>query len=188
PTNYRGIIPYLGHTTKTSCNVGQVKLQSSEFLLGNDGKIATGEELIKLMTLIEGQQITVKWLDDNYYNVLKAYAFIGDRFICELIAKPVYHRAKVDQIPEDVIARELMSKYQMSIEGFANKRRKSIDKITVLETGFAPKKTSFKISELHPSEKKIESAAVAVMPDNLDFEDELNDFEPAYKQSLIDRF
>ena len=78
PINWRGILPYIGHKTKTSCNVGMVQLDGEEHLLGKNGEICTGEDLLKLMALIEGEQIDVYWLDGNDGKVLKAIAYIGN--------------------------------------------------------------------------------------------------------------
>lgn len=133
PTNYRGIIPYIGYKTQTSCNVGSVNLQRKDFLLGQNGSISTGDELIGLMTQIEGQKIDVYWLDTNDKQVLKAYAYIDDRMICELIAKPKYNRATIERTPEDNRKREIMSAYVASIEKYRKLQSHKIDKVTVID-------------------------------------------------------
>src|SRR3569833_1553365 len=70
PTNYAAILPYIGYKTDTSCNVGIIRLNRQEFLLGNDGKICLGANLINLMKQVEGINIDVYWLDDNHGAVL----------------------------------------------------------------------------------------------------------------------
>jgi hypothetical protein len=93
PTNYRGIIPYLGFRTDTSVNAGIIRFRGSEFLLGDNGIIATSNRLINLMTLAEGRDIQIRWLDKNDGSILKAYIFIGEELICEAVPKPTYTNA-----------------------------------------------------------------------------------------------
>lgn len=134
PINWFGIIPHLGYRTKTSCRTGIVKLNYGECLLGEDGRIATGDKLIMLMKLAEGEELEVRWLDGNDGKVLKAYAYIGEQYICELLPKPVYSRARIEMTDADREARELMSKYVATVEGFANRRKNEIARVTVIAT------------------------------------------------------
>lgn len=133
--NWLGIVPYLGYCTKSSCRTGIVRLNNQECLLGIDGKVAVGDELIGLMKLVDGEELNIKWLDGNDGKVLKAYAYVGDQYVCELVRKPIYSRARIEQTETDMKARELMSKYVATIEGFGNSRKKEIQKITLLEKG-----------------------------------------------------
>lgn len=131
--NWLGIVPYLGYCTKSSCRTGIVRLNNGECLLGIDGKVALGDDLIRLMKIVEGEELEVRWLDDNEGKVLKAYAYIGNQYVCELLQKPIYSRARIEQTETDMKARELMSKYVATIEGFGNRRKKEIQRITVLD-------------------------------------------------------
>ena len=133
PINWMGIIPYIGFETKSSCHTGIVRLNRGECLLGINGQVALGDNLIKLMKLVEGQELNVKWLDGNDGRVLKAFAYIGENYICELVQKPTYARARLEQTEQDIKNRELMSKYVSTVEGFGNRRKKEIEKVTVLE-------------------------------------------------------
>ncbi|MEG2163083.1 MAG: hypothetical protein RRY55_01185 [Bacteroidales bacterium] len=133
PINWFGIIPFLGIKVKSSCHTGIVRLCNSECLLGIDGRVAVGEELIGLMKLVEGEELTVRYLDGNDGKVLKAFAYMGEQFVCELVQKPIYSRARVEQTAGDIANREVMSKYVATIEGYGNRRKKGIEKVTVIE-------------------------------------------------------
>ena len=141
PTNYQSILPYLGYKTRTSANVGIMKLQGGEYLLGDKDTICTGENLINLMKLVEGRDVDIYWLDDNKGKVFKALVFLDTQYICEAIAKPTYNRARIEQTPQDLINRELMSKYVASIEAYGRKQKHSIDKVTIINNTPAPAKT-----------------------------------------------
>lgn len=133
PINWRGIVPYIGYKTATSCNVGEVCLQSGQYLLGDEGEIYLGERLINLMSMIEGEQIEAYWIDDNDGNMIKAYAYIGGQYICELLTKPEYKRARAEQAEDDFHAREIMSSYVATIEAYRKHRMKAIEKVTVID-------------------------------------------------------
>jgi hypothetical protein len=84
PTNWRGIIPYLGFESRTSCGSnGIIRFNGGEYLLGIDGKIAAGEELTNLMDMAADRDIIVKWLDGNDGTIIKAYAYdMQGNFLC----------------------------------------------------------------------------------------------------------
>lgn len=133
PTNWRGILPHLGFATPTSVKTGIIKLQGSEFLLGDDGQIYTGEKLINLMKRVEGENVTVYWLDDDKGNVLKAIVYLGTTCICEALPKPMYSRATAERTPEDEKAREIMSAYVATIDGYMKQKRNSINDVLVID-------------------------------------------------------
>lgn len=190
PTNYKGIIPYIGYKTETSCNVGIVKLQRNEFLLGSDGRIATGEKLIQLMKLLEGEHLEVYWLDTNAGDVLKAYAYIGDTMMCELIKKPSYNRATIEQTPDDMENRKLMSAYVATIDGFGKRQKHKIDKVTIIDETQKTLNNKFKIPELHQNDRdsEINSKYGDLLVDEEVLQDDCNTVETAYKTSFKDRF
>ncbi|MGB4776122.1 MAG: hypothetical protein WBP45_13165, partial [Daejeonella sp.] len=142
PTNYQSFLPHIGYKTSTSVNTGIIRLQRHEFLLGDQGKICTGEKLINLMKQTEGHSIDVYWLDDHEGKVSKALVFIGTQYICEAIAKPTYNRAKIEQTPQDLANRELMSAYVATIEAYGRRQKQSIDRVTMI-ANTTPQKKSF---------------------------------------------
>lgn len=189
PTNYRAILPYLGEVTKSSCHAGIIKLQNKEFLLGNNGLIAVGELLIQLMSEVEGRELKLYWLDRNNGEVLKAFVYIGETFICEAIEKPTYQRARIERTPQDEANRELMSKYVATIEGYGRRRRKEIDKITIIDNTPRTLNNEFKISNIDRYIPKQETAEV--LPGLSSFDDtffETVEVERPSKRKLIDRF
>lgn len=133
PTNYHGILPHIGHKTETSVHAGIIRFRSSEFLLGTDGVIAVGNKLLNFMEQCENRDVDIYWLDDNFGDVLKAHVYIGGRFVCEAVEKPRYSKARIEQTDEDLINRELMSKYVSTIEGFGKRQRKKLDNVTVID-------------------------------------------------------
>jgi hypothetical protein len=182
-TNYRAVIPQLGYKTQTSCNTGIIRLQNSEFLLGNNGLISTGDSLINFMCEIEGKNIDVYWLDGNNGQVLKAYVYKGGQLICEAIAKPTYNRARIEQTSEDNANREMMSKYEATIRGFGARRRNEIERLTVIDNSQRTLNNKFSISGLSKY-NVIEKAETEILEDDID----LNTVETSFKTNLIDRF
>jgi hypothetical protein len=131
-TNWRGILPHLGYCTKTSCNAGYVLLQGKKRMLALDGKILTGEALLSRMKLIETKEIEVYWLDANDGTVIKALAYRGEEFICELMPIPRYQRAKNEQTPEDDLSREVQIKYASTVEAFMRRQKNSHTEIGII--------------------------------------------------------
>lgn len=138
PINYDAILPYLGYSTPSSCKVGIIQLQGGEYLLGEDSEVCTGEKLIALMKHVEGRKVTLYWMDDVEGNVLKALVYMGDQRICEAVSKPTYNRAKIEQTEQDVINREIMSKYEATIRGYGKSRKSGIEDITQIDHTPAP--------------------------------------------------
>ncbi|MCH4831646.1 hypothetical protein E5F92_002630 [Flavobacterium columnare] len=84
-----------------------MKFQYSEFLLGDNGMIYTGDKLIRLMNEVEGKKVEVFWLDDNYGEIFKALIYRNGRYICEARPKPRYNRAKNEQTEDDLNAQKI---------------------------------------------------------------------------------
>lgn len=145
PTNYKAILPLLGYKTATSCKTGIIKLQGKEWLLGDNGKICFGEKLINLMKQVEGHDVDVYWLDDISGNVFKALVYQGTQLICEAVAKPSYSRATSEMTPEGEAAREEMSKYVATIEGYLNRSSKLIEKLTIIDNRTLTLNNDFKM-------------------------------------------
>lgn len=193
PINWRGIVPYIGYKTVSSCNVGEVRLQRGEYLLGDNGEIYLGERLINLMKMIEGEQVNVYWLDDNDGNVLKAYAYIGGAYICELLAKPSYHRARIEQTEEDFKAREIMSAYVSTIEAYRKRRINEIEKITVIDNRVKPLNDGFKIrgiaNTIISPNTNFDNTEVEVLEEvDNSFKECLNPVAPSFVHSLLETF
>ena len=190
PTNYEGIIPYLGYETITSCRTGIIKLNNKEYLLGSGGDIAFGDELIDYMCRVEGRSISVKWLDDNEGKLLKAYIVNNGQAICELIPKPKYHGARIEMTEQDLIAREKMSKYVATIEAYGKKSREKREKLLVIDNRSRTISNSFSITGNYKRfEATGEEREVEVLPSfERDFNEYLNGVESDSRSSLADRF
>ena len=190
PINWNCIIPMLGYKEKTSCNAGIVKLQHAEFLLGEKGEIYTGERLINLMNMVEGQEIFAYWLNGNDGKVLKAFAYIGDNYQCELVAKPKYKRGRKEQNDEDKIAELLFNKYVSTIQGYQNRVKKSIDKVVVINHKEIVLNNKFQIRELAESAQKSDYPKTELLNDiNEDeLDDEFIEITSRFKRKFEDIF
>lgn len=184
PTNYAAILPYIGYKTQTSCNVGIIRLDRKEFLLGNDGKICLGGNLINLMKQVEGKDIEVYWLDDNQGAVMKALVYIGGHLICEALPKPRYNRATIERGPEDDAARTIMSAYEATITSYGKRVKQSIDKVTVIDERPAMF-NDFKMPGLKKNEPEKPKNNAPLIEEQ---EDDYFATIPAPRKSLIDRY
>jgi hypothetical protein len=185
PINYPGILPYLGYKTQTSCNAGIIKLQGGEYLLGENGEVCFSEKLISLMKRVEGHNVDVYWLDGNDGKVLKALVYIGKTLMCEAVAKPRYNRAKIEQTPEDIAAREIMSKYVSTIEAYGRSRKRAIEPVTLIDHT-PPLKKTFVMPGLKINECKVlGTGEVMPNPDNDEYDMVSN---PTPIRQLKDRY
>lgn len=132
PTNWQAILPHLGFETISSCKTGYIKLQGANRAIAMNGKICLGDQLITALKAIEGQEVTLYWLDDNHGKVLKALVYQNGRFVCELMEMPKYNRAKLERTEADEEARELQSAYVASVEGFIRTQQKQLQKINII--------------------------------------------------------
>lgn len=148
PINWRAFMPHLGYMTKSSCRVAQIRLQNQNFLLGDEGSICTGEPLIRLMRQIEGQDVTLYWLDGKDGNIMKAMVYLGDKYICEAVKKPSSNRAAFDRDDDDNERRTLMSRYKATVDSYMTTRRHEIEAVTVLEYEEPVLNHNFRIAEL----------------------------------------
>ncbi|RWX03397.1 hypothetical protein [Flavobacterium cerinum] len=134
PTNYKSFLKYLGEKTKSSCKAGLMKLQNSEWVLGDDGDIYTGENLIRLLKVVEGKDIDIYWLDDNKGDVLKALIYDSTgRYICEALPKPIGAKAPIEATAKHIDAREIMSRYRNTVTAYMQMQKNSIDRVTVID-------------------------------------------------------
>ncbi|SUJ26378.1 Uncharacterised protein [Sphingobacterium spiritivorum] len=186
PTNYAAILPYVGYRTETSCNVGMIQLNNGMCLLGDAGKVATGNKLINLMNQVEGKDVEVYWLDDNEGNLLKAHVYIGTQLICEAVAKPRYQKARIEQTPEDYENRKIMSSYVATIEAYARRQKKAIDTLTIIDNTPKPKKSfvmpglKSRNENVHPENGNIIEESTALLTESENY--------TSHKKSLKERF
>jgi len=133
PIDWNMVLPAVGHETKTSCKVGFVNLNGLEWCLGDAGKLATGDKLIQIMKNVEGKKLVVKWLDDSEGKVIKAFAYINDRYVCELIEVPKYQKALYERNDEDFAKQSLFSAYSNTVYGFGKEQKNKIERVTIIE-------------------------------------------------------
>lgn len=191
PINYKGIIPFLGYTTSTSCNAGIIKLQNAEYLIGDNDQLFFAEKLIKILSILEDAKMTVKWLDTKDGEVMKAYAYVGETYICQLIPKPTYSRAKIEQTEEDYIARENMSKYVASINGYLRAKKGGLVDVLVLDERSHTISNTYRIRGINGEyldEYEVSNEDAELVPDAPEM-DENNELKTDYKlKSLNERF
>ena len=149
PTNYKAIIPQLGFKTETSCNVGIIRLQRREFILGDHDTIYTGDKLINLMKKVEGRNIDVYWLDDNQGGILKAYVFIGNQLICQALPKPKPNRARIERTPEQEKEFALFAAYAKTIDQYQLERKNELEPITTVRQKPKTLNNNFQIPQLN---------------------------------------
>lgn len=170
PINYKAILPHLGFKTLTSCHRGFITLQGRKRAIAEKGEILTGDALIAKMKIVEGKAVDVYWLDSMEGDVLKAMAFINDRFICEVMEMPRYNRAKAEQTEACKAAMELQSHYAKTVISYAQKTAKQIESISYNDLTPKPER-KFKIAELNRYEAKEDFAEVEVL-DNMHEDDQ----------------
>ncbi len=182
----------MGYKTETSCHAGIIKLQYHEFLLGDNGKISLGEDLIRLMKQVEGKELDIYWLDDNQGNVLKALIYLRNekRYICEARPKPTYNRAIIEQTEEDRNARKIMSSYVATIEGIQRKQTASLEKVTVLNNRPTTLTNNFQIDGLkrRPTEANAKDKEPKILQPIEKEEYDLIPEQTTFKKDLKDRF
>uniref|UniRef100_UPI003B9A0838 hypothetical protein n=1 Tax=Flectobacillus sp. TaxID=50419 RepID=UPI003B9A0838 len=161
----------IGKEGKRKCHTGLIELNEQEFVIGDLGQICLGEDLINKMKIVEGKRLDIRWLDDNKGKVLKAYAYIGDRYVCELIDKPTYNRAYFERTEQDHENYRLMSAYSNTIIAYGNKQKKAVPNLLILEK---PK-----------AKPELEETEVEVL--EWPKQEEIT-YTPATKKSLFDRW
>lgn len=192
--NYKAILPYVGYREKSSVHAGIIRFRNQQWVLGDNGEICFGEQLIGLMSKVEGQNIDILWLDGNNGEVLKALVCINGQLMCEALPIPHYVRARIEQTSKDIKARELMSKYVATIEGFARKQRNAIDRVMVIDNRPVTLNNKFKIpaaQKYRPIDHVIDhdfGSPVEILPEMPDDDLDLIPVETTFKTSIKDRF
>jgi len=131
-TNYRAILPHIGYSVKTSCKQGYISLNRQKMAIAEDSNILTGEPLIEKMKQIEGKDIEVFWLDSNEGDLIKAIAYCGGRYICEVQPMPKFQRARAEQTEADMVAKALQDAYTMTIVRFVQHHSKQIAEVGII--------------------------------------------------------
>ncbi|MEZ2337651.1 hypothetical protein AB6735_18540 [Mucilaginibacter sp. RCC_168] len=187
PTNYQAILPHIGRKEQSSVNVGIIRFRSSEFLLGESGKVALGDKLINLMKQVEGKDIDIYWLDANDGSVLKALVYIGTQYICDAVAKPRYTRADLEMTEQDKTAKAIMNAYDATINSYGRRKKQQIEAVTIIKNT-APEPVTFKMPG-RPNKKQATKGDGSVLPDinQDDYLVNLNTI-PTHKKSMFDRF
>lgn len=181
--NYQSILPYLGYKTETSCKKGQIRLNSGYYLLGDTGQISTGDKLLDKLKQVEGKKVDIYWLDDNDGTVLKALVYLHDenRCICEAIAKPTTSRSELEETSEQKANRGVLEHYRNTVDGYATRRKNSIDKVTVIDNRPLTLNNGFKIRGL--DQRAFETATdyqteiLPPSPEELDDMEQNDEFE-----------
>lgn len=186
PIHWRAFLPYIGHKTRTSCHTGIVKLQGKEYLLGEGKHIVYSDSLIRLMGQVEGKEIDVYWLDGNDGQVMKAIVYLkdSDQHVCDLVPKPTYQRATIEQTPEDMLNREAISKYVASVDSFIKQRKSEIEQVTVIDNRPKTLNNKFQIPGLKRQDDFEERRAEIIE----EKEEDLKEEEMTFKKGLKDRF
>lgn len=154
PTNYKAILPHLGKPTPTSCNAGIMRLQSKEWLLGDNNEIYTGEKLISLLKQVEGKDVIIYWLDDAEGEIIKALVYKEDRMICEAILKPKAARASIEATAANHQARDIVSRYRNTVTAFSQMQKNAIDQVVVIDKRPKTLNNKFQISGLKSFEPR----------------------------------
>ncbi|WP_062696597.1 hypothetical protein [Chryseobacterium indologenes] len=133
PTNWQALLPYLGKETVSSCNAGIINFRSTTYVLGLDGEIVLGEDLIRLMKYVEGKEFRIFWLDGNDGNTLKAMIYYEDMMLCDIVPHPEYSKSKHERGAQGEINRKLMSAYENTVNAFMAHQKREIEQITVID-------------------------------------------------------
>lgn len=169
PTNWNAILPVIGYKTPTSCKGGYIKLQEQKRAIAEDGKILTGEALIQQMRIIEGKDFDVYWLDSNDGQVLKAFVYMDNRLICEVMEMPRYNRAIAERTNTCIEAIKLQSAYVASVDAFEKRQRNKIENIQIIDNTPKTINSNFKFPNLKRSERD-EGPKAILDEDNDEFE------------------
>ena len=144
-------------------------MQGQKRAIAEDGKILTSEALIQQMRTIEGKDFDVYWLDGNDGQVLKAFVYMNDRLICEVMEMPRYNRASIERTDADKEAIKIQSAYVASVDAFEKRQRTKIENIQIIDNTPKTVNSNFKIPNLKRFERNEEAKAI-LDDDNDEFE------------------
>lgn len=121
------------------------------------------------MRIIEGKDFDVYWLDGNDGQVLKAFVYMNDRLICEVMEMPRYNRAIAERTTACHEAIQLQSAYVASVDAFEKRQRDKIENIQIIDNTPKTINSNFKF----PNLKKFEARKEPVEVFTDDSEDDL---------------
>lgn len=191
--NWRGILLTLGKVTQTSVSrAGQIRFRGSKipYILGDGGKLATGDKLISYMQILGGKEIDIYWLDGNDGETLCALICLRgeQRIICEAVLQPQTARAALEETPQLKKNRELIARYRSTLEGYSQERYHEIEKVTVIDHREETLNSGFQIKGLRRYEAEPPQEPEILDERESEFEEDSNLFQPVYEESLLDRF
>ncbi|MGE0931703.1 hypothetical protein [Peijinzhouia sedimentorum] len=170
PTNWAGILPFIGYKEKTSMKLGRITLQGKHRVVGFNGEVALGDRLIQLLSRIEGKQVIVRWLDDVHGDVMKSLVYSTEgELICELLSDLEYSKSTLETTESDKINRKLTSAYSKTVQSYFNEKSKLVDYITIDEHHQEVKNT-FSIADIN-NYKRSETPAEALPEPDDDLEE-----------------
>ena len=144
----------------------------------------------KTFYIIEGKEIEVYWLDSNEGDLIKAIAYCGGRYICEVQPMPKFQRAHAEQTEADMVAKALQDAYTMTIVRFVQHHSKQIAEVGIINRAPA-RQRAFVI----PSLKRYEATNTTDVEiltdyDSLDEDDKQIFYNPSteYTQSWRNKY
>jgi hypothetical protein len=185
PINWTGILPHLGFVTPSSMKAGRITLQGKQRVVGHGGQVALGDDLIRIMSDIEGEAVTIYWMDDNQGEVIQAHVYDqSGRMICELLGDLGYSRAISERTPEQEQNRTLMSAYVATVEAFAKRGIRKIKPVTLIQREL-PERGAFRMPGVKTYIPNHSDAEVIETPAH---HDDLIITERNFSTKLEDRF
>lgn len=184
--NWPAILSGLGRETKSTMRAGRITLQGQHRMVGQDGRLATGEALITIMRLIEGKQVLVRWLDDNDGGVLKSLVYdMQGVLICELLTDFTHARATIEKTPQDTINESLTAAYVATVQGFAKDGKNAINNVTIIERTAPVVSKRFVMPGLKPTTEPRNEPAPELDPIETEFKTPLKSFKTSTAARFI---
>lgn len=124
PIDWRKVARWVGFSTKTSVNRGEVRANNQKFLLPSP-------ELMDKTGI--GSECMAYWFNHNEGEENTIYLYRNDKFICEMTTKPTYHKARIEQTDEDREAIARMQGFAKKIDNQAKKVVKGLEKVVFMD-------------------------------------------------------
>ena len=118
------------------------------------------------MKQVEGRDFDIRWLDANDGTILKAFVYVNDRYICELLPKPKPNKAKIERTAADNELMALMTRYEATVNGFMKTQKNSLDTVTIIDSRKKTLNNKFQIPGLQEAYDldKNEDSQITVPP------------------------
>lgn len=124
PINWRDVARWVGFSTKTSVNRGEVKANNQTFLLPSP-------ELMDKTGI--GAECRAYWFRHGEGEENTIYLYRNDEFVCEMTNKPTFHKARIEQTEADREAMAVMQGFTRKIDAQANKVAKNLEKVVLID-------------------------------------------------------